>query len=356
MIENFFQPLAKNFPKPAKNGGNIDSVLKTAEHISSDSIAIFTIGDSFIEIRKAFYKLANHFENTQIVDLGLFSNSKSEKNNLTGIKEVLLNLYEKKCKVLILSSDSKVALAQWSAEKEFRKSSDIALISPSFTSPSTDYLFELWKQKQERKQLFHISLIGLQTYYNRQSAYEQLNSYFYDDMRLGEFRVNPHSVETILRESDFACFDINALKYSDFKARTAHNPNGFYSEESCLLTRYAGISNRLNSMSIVEITPKNMSESDAALVAQMMWYFADGVESRYHDFPNPKNRDFRVMHCPIESSPVPEIVFIKSLISGRLWMQVPFGKELRWIGCTEDEYNIAVQGEVPEKWFRAVGF
>ncbi|MCZ2130794.1 MAG: hypothetical protein LC109_11075 [Bacteroidia bacterium] len=356
MIENFFQPIAKNVHKASPSTNIIGNSMIAADKISEDSLVIFSVGHDFPEVRKAFSRLAKHFENTQIADLGLFNSSKSEKNNIAGLREVLLYLYAKQSKVLILSTNATVVLAQWQVEKELQNSTDCALITPSFNAPIADYLFDVWKQKQDRQHLFHFSLIASQSYYNDLSTYDELNNFFYDDMRLGEFRANPHNVETLLREADFAGFDMNALKRSDFTAQTSPNPNGLYSEEACLIARYAGVSNKIKSMSMLELNSKKMSDTDAQLIAQMMWYFTDGVENRYHDFPNPESRDFKVIHCPLEGSPLPEVVFIKSLISGRMWMQVPFGKQLRWTGCTEDDYNIAVQGEVPEKWFRAVGF
>src|SRR5690606_22834655 len=179
--------------------------------------------------------------------------------------------------------------------------------------------------------------------------------FFYDDLRLGEFRSNPHQVEALLREADFACFDVNSIKNADFGSGTNPIPNGLYNEEACQITRYAGISNKINSLSLVEINPETLTQIDAMQLAQMMWYFADGIENRYHDFPNPESREFKIIRCPLENSPINEMLFLQSLVSGRLWIQVPFGKSVRWTGCTEDEFTIATQGEIPEKWFRAVG-
>lgn len=356
MIENFFQPLSTKFPKTSKTLGSIGASVAKSKDIADDAVVIFSIGDEFVEVRKSFYQLGNHFTNTVIVDLGMFRSTTSHKNNQAGLKEVLYYLYEKRAKVLILSSDSNVALAQWQVEREFQTPVDAAMVVRSFDSPCADYLFEYWKQQDEKDHLFHLSIIGFQSYFNTMTSYDELNQVFYDNMRLGEFRANPHAVETLLRESDFACFDLNSLKFSDFTAQTNPCPNGFYSEEACLISRYAGISNKLNTFSLLESNPKQLKGTNAALLAQMMWYFVDGVENRYHDIPDPKNTNFHLIHCPLENSPIPEILFIRSLVSNRLWMQVPLGKNTRWTGCTEEEFSIASQGEIPEKWFRAIGF
>jgi hypothetical protein len=54
------------------------------------------------------------------------------------------------------------------------------------------------------------------------------------------------------------------------------------------------------------------------------------------------------------------MVFLNSNLTGRWWMQIPEkvkGKKLppKFIGCTESDFEIAREGDVPEKWFRASG-
>lgn len=62
---------------------------------------------------------------------------------------------------------------------------------------------------------------------------------------------------------------------------TILSPNGFYGEEICAISRYAGISDKVSSFGIYEYNSKHDSNYQTAhLIAQMIWYFIEGVNYR----------------------------------------------------------------------------
>jgi formiminoglutamase len=54
-----------------------------------------------------------------------------------------------------------------------------------------------------------------------------------------------------------------------------------------------------------------------------------------------------------------ELTFLKSQLSGRWWMEVPFKPDDRHerhalLPCSYEDYELALQQEVPDRWLRAL--
>ena len=93
------------------------------------------------------------------------------------------------------------------------------------------------------------------------------------------------------------------------------------------------------------------------LMAQIIWYFIEGYNFRTEEFPSSKSKDFSKFIVPTESE---ELVFYKSLLSERWWVEVPSilasynktgGSAL--LPCTEKDYLDACNQIIPERWFKA---
>jgi formiminoglutamase len=354
MVKDFFQPISNEHFHDVSSTGSIGHSILYPPEDFSEEVAIMSVGAQWLPLRRAFYSLMNHFSSLKIVDYGVFLESKDASHSLLGLVQVLEQLKENKTHVLILGTDYNGVIAQWENSGDNGGIKDLAFVIPSLESPLIEPFWDIWTNKSFHNDLFHVSFLGHQSYFNPIDKYEKMNDFFYDELRLGALRSQPHAIEPILRESSYLAFDINALKSSECDAGTMHYPNGISTEEACLISRYAGISNQIDSVGIYGLR-EDLSVRDSMQLAQMCWYYLEGIEAKYYDIPNENNRDFTIMRCPLEGYHVDEMVFLKSLKSGRIWMQVSFQNQKRWIGCTEEEYLIAVQGEIPEKWFRAGG-
>ena len=93
-------------------------------------------------------------------------------------------------------------------------------------------------------------------------------------------------VEPVIRDADMVSFDVSAIRQSEAPGNNNASPNGFYGEEACQIARYAGISDKLTSIGFYEFNPSfDNNHQTAHAVAQMIWYFIDGVVNRKNDFP-----------------------------------------------------------------------
>ena len=73
----------------------------------------------------------------------------------------------------------------------------------------------------------------------------------FDALRLGVSK-DLKILEPIMRDADIVSVDIGALRFSEAPANKNTSPNGFYGEEICTISRYAGISDKVTSFGIYE--------------------------------------------------------------------------------------------------------
>lgn len=204
--------------------------------------------------------------------------------------------------------------------------------------------------------LFNYSVIGLQAPFLKNSEIDLFDKLYFDALRLGEFNSNFKKAEPIIRNSDSLNIDLHAIKSSDF-ANTNENPNGFYAEQVCQIAKYAGISDKLTSFSLLNFLPSNIVNINDHLIAQIIWYFIDGVNDRKGDFPICSKTEYTKFTVHLDS--FDEVVFYKSNRSERWWLEVPHPstvnsryKRHHLVPCNHDDYELALKNELPDLWWK----
>lgn len=206
--------------------------------------------------------------------------------------------------------------------------------------------------------LFNHSVIGIQAPFVKQSEYDLFEKLYFDVCRLGEYNADFKIAEPLLRNADYLSVDLTAIRSSDFRGDYYHAPNGFYADQICQLAKYAGISDKLTAFSLLNYYPKNLSESAQQLVAQILWYFLDGVSQRKKDFPIGSKRDYTKFIVHLDEYKH-DIVFYKSNKSDRWWMEVPYPPQdgikferHHMVPCNYDDYEAAMRHEMPNLWWK----
>jgi hypothetical protein len=152
--------------------------------------------------------------------------------------------------------------------------------------------------------------------------------------------------------------DLQSIRNSDFAGDYYNSPNGFYADQICQIVRYAGISDKLTSFGIFNLLPGNISSSSNQLVAQIIWYFLDGISQRKGDFPIGSKKDYLKFIVHMESYEN-DLVFYKSHKSDRWWMEVPYPlksgmkfERHHMVPCNHEDYQLAMQNEMPDLWWK----
>jgi hypothetical protein len=206
----------------------------------------------------------------------------------------------------------------------------------------------------EPNNLFNYTNIGYQTYYNSQEEIDLIEKLFFDAYRLGEISNNIELSEPTLRDADIVSLDLNSVKSSYSGNFVTFTPNGFDGKEICSLSRYAGISDKVSSFGIFNF---NNKKEVSVLIAQIIWYFIEGVNYRSNEYPFGTKENYLKYIVPLESE---ELVFYKSNKTGRWWIEINFFagqhnklKKNTLLSCSHDEYLAACNNEIPERWWKA---
>jgi formiminoglutamase len=202
--------------------------------------------------------------------------------------------------------------------------------------------------------LFNFCNLGYQTYYNAQEEIDLMEKLFFDAYRLGSLINDITIAEPVMRDADLVSLDMTSLQCQELGSKEHMAPNGFNSREICAISRYAGISDRVSVFGIFEGTETHMS---VKLIAQMIWYFIEGVNFRKNDYPDPKLKNYDKYLVPIDND---ELHFYKSHISGRWWIEIPnipnLNNKLKrhtLLPCTHQDYLDACNQVIPERWWKA---
>ena len=319
-------------------------------------------------VREKLYQLNEGNYNTKIIDLGNIRQGAAVTDTYIALKTVVNELVKKDIIPVIIGGGQDLTYAQYLAYESLEQKVDLVIIDPRFDlddddkgmetieTTSTSYLNKIFLH--DPNYLFNYSNLGYQTYYTSQDSLRVMDKLYFDTHRLGEITGNVAVAEPIIRNASMVSFDVGAIRSSDAAGNANANPNGFWGNEACQLARYAGINDKLSSIGFYEFNPAYDSNGQTAmLLAQMIWYFIDGVYGRKKDFPLHPKSQYLIYKTSLKHDDQ-ELVFVKSKKTDRWWMQVPYpsrgskNERFHLVPCRYDDYKTAVSGEMPDLWWR----
>jgi arginase family enzyme len=317
---------------------------------------------SYDAFRKALYGLYPGNWNHDIVDLGDIEKGATVEDTYFAVRTVVEALLKKNVIPILLGGSQDVAYAHYRAYDTLGNMVNMVNVDTNFDLGDADkpisnksYVGKIIVDKPYN--LFNYSAIGYQSYYNSPAEIGLMEKLYFDAYRLGEVTADITVVEPIMRDADIVMVDVSAIKSSELSYKNNKSPNGFDGREICAITRYAGISNRVSSFGVYELKDYKDAESGAMLVAQMIWYFIEGVNFRIADEDFSNDNEYTTYKVPIGDE---VLVFKKSIKTGRWWIELPFIsnvnnklKRRTLLPCTYGEYLSATNQEIPERWFKA---
>jgi arginase family enzyme len=345
---------------------NLENVQLAIIGVEEDRQAINNEGCGLAAdyVRENFYKLFQGDYSAKIVDLGNIKKGNTIEDSYFALTDVLTQLLKKNIIPIVVGGSQDLTYCNYLAYQKMEQTINIVAVDSSFdigegdkTLDSQSYLSKIILHKPNI--LFNFSNIGYQTYFVEQNSIELMKKLFFDTHRLGQVRKKMEDVEPIVRNADVLSFDISAIRQSDAPGNGNASPNGFYGEEACQITRYAGMSDKLSSIGFYEINPAfDTNKQTAHIVAQMIWYFIDGFYNRKQDYPIVDKSEYTKYRVSIKDHEH-EIVFYKSNKSDRWWMDVPYpvNHQLKFerhhmVPCSYSDYETACSDEMPDSWWQ----
>ena len=322
------------------------------------------IGEDFqlSEVRKSLYSLFPGNWYHTIADLGDIQKGESVQDTYYALQTTLDILIRKNIIPIIIGGSQDLTYANYRAYDELLPMVNIVNVDCKFdlgdsSKPikNDSYLGKVILEKPYN--LFNYSTLGYQTYFNSQEEIDLMSKLYFEAYRLGEISNDITLAEPVLRDANIVSVDLKSIRSSEVSLKQRHSPNGFDGKEICAIARYAGISNKVSSFGIYEYKPSKDDDATSMLMAQLIWYFIEGVNCRVKDDDFTQLDNYQKFTVLVEEQ---ELVFFKSNQTGRWWIEIPFLPNINnklkrhtLLPCMHQDYLDACNQKVPERWFKA---
>ncbi|MBO3115899.1 formimidoylglutamase [Winogradskyella sp. DF17] len=317
---------------------------------------------NFDSIRKTFYTLFPGNWHTTIADLGDINPGETVEDSYFAIKTVISVLIEKGIIPIIIGGSQDLTYANYRAYDDLVPMVNIVNIDSNFDLgdanlpiKNNSYVGKIIVE--EPYNLFNYTTLGYQTYFNSQEEIDLVEKLYFEAYRLGEISTDINMVEPLMRDAHLVSLDLKSIEASAVSNSQKYSPNGFSGKEICAISRYAGISNKVSSFGIYEYHNSKNDSATSMLVAQIMWYFIEGINCRVKDDDFTNENLYQKYNVLVDGD---ELIFYKSLRTGRWWIEIPFLPDVNnklkkhtLLPCMHSDYVQASKGEIPERWYKA---
>ena len=335
--------------------------------IESTDVAIIGISEtrnSFFEsndfnlsdFRKEFYQLNLGKWKKSISDLGNLPNGETTKDTYHAITELCIFLREKNIITIIIGGSNDLIFPIFKSYQNFNKKVNIVSIDNQFDLHQEEDILSSRSYMNkiiidDSSKLNDFTNLGYQRHLCSPSEIDLMEKLFFDYISLGDLIGDYKSAEPILRDAHIIGLDMKALSWVSSGNFEYGNPNGIDSRLICILSRYSGISDKCRYFGLFELLNNSISTK---LYAQIIWYFIEGVNSRFSEPIFNDASGFIKYNVSVSGR---DLIFIKSKESERWWLEIILSEEngkKRYLPCLETDYISALNDNIPERWLRAI--
>lgn len=314
-------------------------------------------------VRAQLYKLAKIPGRSKIIDLGNMKQGVTFNDTIAGLTDILTSLLQENLFPIIIGGSSALIPAIDRALSQRKTKYTLTAVDPRIDfnnerkePDSFNYLNTIINN--HKSTFDHYINIGYQTYLNDQQVINRFLKRKSELIRVGDVRQAIYLTEPLFRDSEVAVFDISAVRQSDAPGTLSPSPNGFYGEEICLLSRYAGISDKLKIFGLFDVNPDfDIRFQTSGLAAQILWFFLEGFSQKQYETPalsNGNSGRFIKYHVRVTDLD-DDLIFVKSNLTDRWWMELPAEKDEKiYVACAHEDYLKSNQNEVPDRWVKAI--
>ncbi len=325
-------------------------------------VAFETVQDTF---RDDFYGL--HIGDNwskKLYDLGIITPGGSIDDTYFAVAQTVSELVKNDILPIIIGGGQDLTLACYKGFESLEQMINICAVDskldvgePNEAVRSDGYVSHLLMQRP--CYLFNYANIGMQRPLVAKKEVDLFDKLYFDVCRLGAFNADFRVAEPYLRNSDLLTIDFTSIKSSETDATKYGNANGLYAEQICQIAKYAGMSDKMSCLGIFDIVPGH-GEVASNLLAQILWYFLDGVAQRVGDFPVGTKKNYTKFHVHLDDF-TDDLVFYKSDKSSRWWLEVKYlakdnAKYERHclVPCDQEDYNRALENVIPNLWWKTL--
>lgn len=312
-------------------------------------------------IRNKLYRLKNSGSQLKLADLGNLQNGENYDDTLARLREVCEHLITQKVIPIIIGGTHDLCLGQYLAYENAGDLISVLNVDARMDVEAQGDHNETFLSKlitHKPNFLFSYNHLAHQQYLVEADALSAMDKLYFESLRLGEIRDNTKLAEPIIRMANMLSFDVSAIRSSDAPGNAKAEPFGLTGEEACQLMWYAGMNEKMSSVSLMEYNPTldDGPEKTAAILGTMIWYFIEGFYNR-KDSGQFNSDNYTKYTVSFESSDE-TMTFYKSNRSEKWWLLVNYGEGMldrAYIPCSYEDYTAATHGDFPERWIKAQG-
>lgn len=375
-ISIYFTPLSNDTSYADQQiGSQIDAFTHSFPELKTGGVAIFYVpefrGSNEISenkkeecFRSFLYDLHIGFDwKMPVYDLGNILPGQELDDTYFAVSQVVAELVKNKIIPIVIGGSQDLTMSLYKGYEQLEQMVNLCCIdhkldlgNPEEKISADGFLSHLLLQRP--CYLFNHANIGLQAPFASKTEFDLFEKLYFDVCRLGEFNADFKKAEPYLRNSDILSVDMKSIRASELRQANYISPNGFYADQICQITKYAGISDKLTSFGIFNYYPEKNPGSVSFLLAQMIWYFMDGISQRKGDFPVGSKKDYMKFTVHLDDFKE-EVIFYKSNKSERWWMEVPYPPQVglkyerhHLVPCDALDYEKAMKNEIPDLWWK----
>ena len=298
------------------------------------------------DFRKKLYSLYYGNWDLNIYDFGDLENGNLVSDTQFALSKILEFFSKNKILVITIGGSQNLLFDIYSSLKETLQKINLVSVDNKidFSNNNESFLHKIIMD--ENNKLANFSNIGYQKHLTSVPENKLLDKMYFESINLGKIKSNVAEAEPVLRDSDIVSFNINSVKAGELN--NAHQyPNGLSSYELCSLSRFSGLSSRVNIVSYFENWDLKIMNS---LLAESTWYVIDGYATRINENPLNDSNDFIYYHIELDNY---KFKFYRSKLSDRWWVEflndeiISIEKDI--ISCTFNDYNNCKNSVIPER-------
>ncbi|QCX53299.1 formimidoylglutamase [Elizabethkingia sp. JS20170427COW] len=305
---------------------------------------------NFTEVRKQLYALSRQDWEISVADLGNFISGSTVEDTHFALQELLTYCLKRHVVPVVIGGSCELSYSVFKAVNYLYKGLNYVQISNVIHLENTkdiihekNFLSRILTEKDNPIRQYHH--LGFQKHLNEYDAIQLMKDVDFDIVRLADMMGSPERMEPYFRNADVVTLNCDAVE-SFTEAFSLHpQVNGLNRREVCRYSKEIGLSTNLKSVGIFNFQPKSRSLFNHQLLAQMIWYFLEGVNiQRSH----PKERAFETYVVMIGEH---EVYFKRDTFSD-LWY---YGKEDeidKCLPCSKWDYEQAKLGVLNHRLLR----
>lgn len=368
MLEEFLTPcqIVKDY-KSYQIGYSISTYMTEFPDLDSAKVAIVGIDDnrpdydmvssSADEFRKEFYKLSiGGLGENELVDLGNISPGVSLNDTRRAVEEITKTLVEMSIIPLFIGGNRGFCEPVYHGLGKVKSNIDFTYLSSHLPLLENEFLHRICTS--DPNYLLNLNVIGFQRHFIPRKSLDTLENLGFNHLRLGALKGKVEKAEPLIRNTDMFMVDLSVMAQHFAPANPEASISGIDSDMACQLSWYAGVSDTSKCFGIFEFHPHLDNDwITAQLVAQMAWYYIDGISNRKEDHPSLHDEFYRY-RCNLALNS-PDILFFKSKRTDRWWMELPGRSAISpsfdaVVPCSYEDYQTATYGDLPERYLKAL--